>query len=69
MFPGSVVAEQEPSFITLGANLPAQIHIPISASQVRHDPPLPLLRPVTTLPFVISTEAQRSGVICGLPAP
>jgi hypothetical protein len=27
--------------------------------------PGPLLRFITTLPFVISTEAQRSGEICG----
>jgi hypothetical protein len=31
--------------------------------------PRPLLRAITTLPFVISTEAQRSGEICGLAVP
>jgi hypothetical protein len=29
------------------------------------DIPGPLLRALSTLPFVISTEAQRSGEICG----
>jgi hypothetical protein len=31
--------------------------------------PRPLLRATATLPFVISTEAKRSGEICGLPIP
>jgi hypothetical protein len=33
------------------------------------DLPSPLLRTITTLPFVISTGAQRSGEICGSSGP
>jgi hypothetical protein len=31
--------------------------------------PIPLARAITTVPFVISTEAQRSGEICGFLSP